>query len=227
MAYALVGSAGAVASGTTSVAPAFPQVPTAGNLLIAWAIGFTTTTGLTINQGWTLAKESSGSSPGSADVFWKIATASETAPTISQASGVKMFAQIAEFSGNVAATPVDKTIPGSGGTSGSNVSTAASADTASGELVLMVSGAIYSAGASKTTTLSLNNGTLVSTANNDASAVTGHYRFGYAITTTNASADSSTFTYTTTNVTGSTHTGASMKVLSVGGHLLMLVGVGS
>ena len=184
MAYALVGSAGTVASGTSSVAPSFGQATSAGNLLICWVGGLggaPTTTA----SGWNQAVVN-----GAEIAIWYKANsaASETAPTFTGSTSA-MNAMLAEFSGGATSSPLDQTGGTLGGATPVTV-TAAAADAASGELVIVAQYDDLTKAGTVTTSHTYNNGATANiNANNDATSTTPHYRFSYGLTTGNSSAD--------------------------------------
>jgi hypothetical protein len=195
MAYALVGSIGTNVTGTTSVSPSFGQTPTANNLLVAW-VGDTAAT-INTPSGWTKIA-------GSNMVFYyKVAAGSDAAPTFSDASATFMTASLGEFSGGATSSLEDQNANNVGTTS-PQTPTCGAADTASGELWVGGVFLTYSMSATKVTTWSLNNGAITAFWDNDSVSSANHYRFGYCVTTSNASADANTETFTTTNI--STHT---------------------
>lgn len=218
MAYALVGSLGTVATGTgLSVSPTFGtgESRTAGNLLVCWVAGAGTSSLDPPPSGWTQAVADANTR---AAIFYKVATGGDSAPTISQgSSGTLLAAGLAEFSGGATSTPEDQDASSTALTS-ATVITAASADTASGELVIGCAHYFYSMAGTKTTSHAYNNGgTTLSNANNDGTSDISHYRFTYAITTGNASADSLTDTWTTTNATSHGVVLQSFKLAAGGG----------
>ena len=200
MAFALVGSLGAVTQGASSAAvtPAYGQTPTANNLLICW-VGVAGGTSPGTPSGWTLALLGhTGSGSGSAALFYKIAAGGDAAPTVPAVSGGVIAAQLGEFSGGAVPAVEDRGASASAITSTPTTMTAAGADAAAGELIAYAVSMFYSAGATKTNTMALNNGATAHDVNNNATSTTNHYLFGYGITTTNAAADVATLTWTTT-----------------------------
>lgn len=116
MAIALV-KAGTVATGTTSLTPAFGQSTTAGNLLICRASGYGSTTNeaITISgTGWTLATSGwgTGNEVSSAIFYRANCGTGETAPTLSLSSGAFLAADLTEWSGAATTSPLDKTSAG-------------------------------------------------------------------------------------------------------------------
>lgn len=214
MAYALVGSAGAVSQSATgaSVTPAWgtSESRTANNLLICWIAVDGNSSAPATPSGWSLAVSTTGTSSAAA-VFYKIAAGSDAAPTISAVTSGIISAQLAEFSGNASVSPLDKTGSNSGTTS-SLTATTAGADAQSGELVIAANAAFYSASATKTFSLSMNNGATATAASNAATSTANHYDFGYGVTTGNSAADNQTFTFTTTKITGVAQVVASFKL---------------
>jgi hypothetical protein len=201
MAYALVGTIGAVSTGASgaSVTPAWGtgENRNANNLLVA-LVSQNSGAGLTATpSGWTLAK-SVGTTTFVA-IFYKIASGSDSAPTFAGVTGAILSAQLAEFSGNVSSSPLDQTGSALGSTS-PQTATFAATDLRSGELLLISSFTGYSAVNSATISLTSNNAT-VTNAGTDGASGTGHFQFGYGVTTSNSSADTATATASTsTNI---------------------------
>ena len=213
MAIALVGSLGAAVTGTTTAAPSFGQSPTAGNLLVAWYV--TSSSNLpSTPSGWTqLGSATSGTL--TATAFYKAAAGGDTAPSWSDAGATFIAAALGEFSGaNTTGTAADRNFATSSVTSAA-VATAAGVDAASGELILGMTIITYSMSATKTTSHAYNNGATTQAAaswNNDGTSTATHFRLSYGITTGNASADTLTVTFTTTNISAHESVGQSMKV---------------
>lgn len=116
MAIALV-KAGTVATGTTSLTPAFGQSTTAGNLLICRAAGYGSTSNeaITISgTGWTLATSGWGTGSDMSSVIFYRANCGtgETAPTLSLSSGAFLAADLTEWSGAATTNPLDQTSAG-------------------------------------------------------------------------------------------------------------------
>lgn len=207
MAYGLVGSLPAVATGTTSATPAWgtSQNRTAGNLLICWCV----------DQAGTIATPAGWTKPVNlgtqAKVFFKVAAGADAVPTIS-GGGTFCAALLSEFSGNDTVSPEDK----SGTVAGTTTPLTASggtADTAAAELLIGVGYSNHSMAATNTTSNTFNNGaTATGNLNNDATSSAQHYRFSYGITTGNAAASTCAFAYTTTNITGAVSAIASFKL---------------
>lgn len=190
MAYALV-SAGSVSSGTTSVTPAFGATTGAAHLLIACVYAAQSTPTTCSDGSWVKAAEAAFV-PVSAVWYKPNSGSGETAPQFTGFSTGAISAVLAEFSGGATASPVDKTKT-SGPTSSPSTATMASADVASGELLIASSVDGLSKAGTVTTSESFNNGaTATDLGNNDATSTTDHYRFAYGFTTGNSSADANT-----------------------------------
>ena len=204
MAIALVGTIGAVSTGASgaAVTPSWGTSETrvAGHLLLCWVGGEGAATLPTTPGGWTVAAQKAGTSS-SATLFSKIATGSDSAPTIALATSVIWNVQLAEYSGNDNSATPDKSATASGTTS-PIVATDGSADSNPGNLVVGVAEIFYSAAASKTLTHTLNNGATPTATDNHATSTANHYSFCYGLTTGNSSASSDSFAFTTTNITG-------------------------
>lgn len=185
MAYALVGSAGTVATGSGSASPAFGQATSAGNLLIAWviAVGGGATTSA---SGWSKAV-----ARGDLTAIWYKpgSGAGETAPAFTGTGN--MFAMLAEFSGGATSSPFDQGIAQGGAGTSPVVATNTSADVQAGELLVSAARDALSKAGTATTSSTFNNGATPTTnANNDSTSTTDHYRFDWGITTGNSAADS-------------------------------------
>lgn len=195
MAYGVV-SAGTVSTAAGNVTPAFGATTTAGNLLICFASvsGSSTASVTTATGGWTksVGSGTSGSPVTAAGIFHKIAAGSDGAPTITAASApISLCAAVlVEFSGNAAASPLDRFAGPNPTATSPVVATCAAADEAAGELICSASMWTLTMSGTNTITDSFNNGgTSNDVGNNDSSSTTTHYKFSYAITTGNASAD--------------------------------------
>lgn len=216
MAFALVGSAGTVATGTGSVSPTFAQPTTAGNLLVAWVTSYTgdITSAGSPPSGWSVGINVSAATD--MVIFFKAnCGAGESAPTFTAAAGT-MFARLAEFSGGETVSPGEWGGNATGLSSPDTI-TAGGADLSAGELVLSVTAYNYSMSATKTTSHSYNNGASSTAVSNDATSTATHYRMSYGITTGNASADTMTDTFTVTNITGRAAGRVSFKVGAAAG----------
>lgn len=218
MAYALVGSRGAATFGTLSAAitPAYGQTPTAGNLLILWVAGGGGSTLPAAPDGtWSTALQKLGSS-NSSSIFYKIAGASETNPTVAAVTSVRLSGNLAEFSGNASSAPIDS-VPSTGatGTTSPQTATNQAADVQAGELVIAASATRFStAGTNSSGAHTFNNGATATSLNNNGTSNADHYFFSYGITTGNSTADNCQYAFTTTNITGSTTVLASFLLAS-------------
>ena len=203
MAYALVGSAGSVASGTASVSPSFGQATTAANLLIGWITSYGSGGAITTTaSGWTVAHDP-GTASGLRGAIWYKANcgASETAPTFTSSGATGMFAALAEFSGGATSSPIDQHTDSGFGT-GSPTVTLPGADAAAGELFVTGHALLLSKAGTNTSTDSYNNGATPTTnLNNDATSTANHYTFAWGVTTSNTGADSDTTTDSSMNIT--------------------------
>jgi hypothetical protein len=178
-----------------------------------------TAQGIGISAGWSTAASLNGvASPTvtpAVSIFFKVATGGDAAPTLTLTSGNSLQALLAEFTGNATNPLVDATntnhdtkSPVTGQTS--------SIDRATGELVVCVSMAIFSATGANAVGQSLNNAPLTSLANGGAGGGTGatndQAAYDSGVTTTNASVD--TLTTTATPASGKTLTAASCALAS-------------
>ncbi len=215
MAIALVGSLGAASAEASPSTPAFGQSTTAGNLLIAWVrargaagIGVTGT-------GWTIAA-GVAATPDTALVYYRAnCGAGEAAPTFTNDLNV---AQLGEFSGADTTAPLENN-SGANATSATSpvADSCASADTATGNLVVSAFAPLSSKAETITTAITFTGGiaTTVNAANNDATSVARHYRFAYGLTTTNTGADTASGSDTSMNITTLAIAIASFKVPTV------------
>jgi hypothetical protein len=205
MAYALVGTIGAATQGaaSTSVTPAWgtSENRTAGNLLICFCSVTQISTFATPPSGWSQVQGGAGTLV-STTIFYKIAAGADAAPTIPLIGAGVISAQLAEFSGN-SATPLDKTGSATA-TSSPITATFGSADTASGELIVMAGGDTRSLARSPNDTWTSNHATVTQAGSNNGVSSTDHYSFGYALaTTSNAGANTAVMTCSvTTSLTG-------------------------
>jgi prepilin-type N-terminal cleavage/methylation domain-containing protein len=202
--YQLVGTIGAVTQGAVSAAvtPAWgtSENRTANNLLVCFVAVGGSATLPTTPSGWTIAKQIAGTSS-SATIYYKTAAGGDATPTIAAITSGVISARLAEFSGGSHSSQLDRTGSGSG-TSGTTTATSTLADTNSfGELILTANTIYYSVAATKTLTDVVNNTVEVVT-NNAGTSTLYHYDFSYGYATTNASADSNPFTYTSNKITG-------------------------
>jgi hypothetical protein len=149
---ALVGNVGAIATGTTTVTPAFGQATTAGHLLVARVVFVGNATVATVASGWVQAlKVANGTAVNTAIWYKPNSGASETAPTFTVASGTYLAADLSEWSGVATTSPLDQT--GSGTGSGTNPFVQNNtADATSGDVQIGVVGTSVSKAATVTFT---------------------------------------------------------------------------
>lgn len=139
MAGALVGSVGAIATGTTSIAPAFGQATTTGHCLIARLVWVGSNAITTTASGWSQAfTQANGTATKTAIWFKPNSAAGETAPTFTSTSATYMAGDLSEWSGLDTTSPLDQT----GGATGSSTGpgTSLSADAATGDVQIAVVG---------------------------------------------------------------------------------------
>lgn len=141
---------------------------------------------------------------GFGNVFYKPnCGAGETAPTVNGSTFTA--GALAEFTGAATNSPlVDSNSVG--GVTSPQVPTNTQRVQQTGGLAVGISGLNYTMAATKTTSHTYNNGTAVNPAswNNDATSTADHFRFSYALLTSNASADTLSAAFTTTNL-GTVH----------------------
>ena len=205
MAYALVGTAGALATGSganIAITPSWgaSENRTAGNLLLCGVVGYGTTTTPSTPAGWSLAKTLGAG--GSATIFYRIATGLDAAPTIAALASTTWIGAIAEFSGNATSSPLDQS-GSKNGSSGTQTAVNAAADALAGELFFYAVRFVTSSSAARTITNTLNNGMSNNDVNNNATSTTRHASIGWAITTGNSAADqdAASLSSTYTNMT--------------------------
>src|SRR5947208_10797726 len=111
MAYALVGTAGVVSTGTAgaAVTPAYGtgENRTANNLLILTVLTTGSATLPATPAGWSVAKQQAGTSC-SASIFYKIAAGADAAPTVALIASAIHNAQLQEFTGGPTSAPLDQ-----------------------------------------------------------------------------------------------------------------------
>lgn len=215
--YAIVGTIGVVSQGAAgaAVTPAWGtgESRTAGNLLICfWSTAGATGTG-TIPSGWSQPTTAGGTSC-ICGIYYKIAAGGDAAPTLSAVvSGVRA-AQLAEFSGNAASGPLDRSATAASTTS-PVTATAGVADLAASELLLLTSADFRSAARTPNDTLTSNHGTITQAGNNNGVSSVNHYSFGYCLaTTSNSGGNTAVMTASvTTSITGLSVGGYSFKLL--------------
>ena len=197
MAYALVGSLGTVnaTAANTANTPSYGQTPTAGNLLVLFVGGYVADTLPATPSGWSVAKqvqEASGTQPCSASIFYKIAAGTDAQPTLAASTTPNWVAQLGEFSGNAATSPLDQSASAVG--TGANFAatlTTGGEDAALGELVVFID-AGNGGHCTAITPSSANNGMSFT----QSTSITNGFGIGYATTTGNGSADSVVVTQT-------------------------------
>jgi len=214
MAVALVGSFGTVASGTTSIAPAFGQSPTANNVLVLWSITYGASTN-PFPSGWTECVNASGGGVSViVSIGWKIAAGGDTAPTLTNAGATQGWAVLAEFSG-LQNPPVSGIAGGAGGLNPSPLTaTLGSVDDQIGNLFLSCGAWLHSKAETTTTADTYNNGATPTTnRNNDATSTTYHYRFAWGVSTGNSTAPSFIESDSSMNVDRGALGGRSLEVI--------------
>jgi len=195
MSIAKVQSTSKTAANVTSTTLAYTANVTAGNLLVAFWACFSPSSGVghvqaptdTKGNTWTqVTAISNADSETSCQMFYAIANGSGADTltfTVSGAASGFLFCAIAEFSGIVAASPLDKTAAGTGsGTAVSSGSTAALAQ--ADELVL---GGMCWSGTSTTAT-ETGGATLIAESEDNATVQAGSFTFKVVAATTAVSA---------------------------------------
>lgn len=224
MAPALVGSHGAFSQATGSaITPSFGTGETraVGNLLAAF-VEHTNSAPPSVSSGWTMAATGSATNANSVTIYSKVATGGDSGPTLTPASGAFVRAMLAEFSGTnpTNANVIDKYAGAADASSTSSqqsiTATTAHGDAVSGELTL-IAAMVYGSAVTGVTSHTVGSGSYVDLANIDSTAANRHYRHGYVIPSSNASADTDTFTYTLSGKFASCLAIASFAIASVPG----------
>lgn len=209
---ALVGTIGVASQGTTgaAVTPAWgtSESRTAGNLLVLWVAVQAIATQPTTPAGWTLVKNFAGTQTHAA-TYIKSAAGSDAAPTVAAITSGFIAAQLGEFSSMTAT--IDQTANAASGTTSPRVATAGSTNAQIGELMLAAAALTYTAAATKTLTHTLNNGATTVQTDSHATSTTHHYAFAYGFPTGYSGADSDSFAFTTTAISGTALVLASIK----------------
>jgi hypothetical protein len=178
---------------------------TANNLLILFVgVNLTSSSSnITDPSGWTVGvKFASSGAVTCANIYYRIATGSDTSPTISApTSGARLVGMISQFSGNATSSVLDQT--GSNHGTGAYSATAGAADAALGELVCACFAGNLNSNGTITDTYSFNNGATFTATNNNSSSSKAHYCLGWGITTGNSAADSVTLGSATTTTDSS------------------------
>lgn len=203
MAAALVGVAGTAvqsAAAGSAASPAYGQTPTAGNTLACLVAGTGTAATLPTDPGgiWTKAAQIQRGTGAVSTIYVALAAGGDAAPSFPGAAGMLWAAQLLEFSGSSRTT--DQTNTGSGISTQTSplVVTNPALDAATGQIGLAVASIRHTAATTSTKTHTFNNATAVAAANGGSTA--NHYSLAYGITTSNGSAFSDSFAFTTTNL---------------------------
>ena len=224
MAIALVGTIGAVTTGSSGAAitPAWgaSENRSFGNLLVAWVTAQTTSGSATLPatpSGWTLAKSASATAQASSAIYYKIAAGSDAAPTFALVASTVLQGRLAEYSGAYTSTTafvLDQTGNGTAVNTSPLASTNAASDYQSADLIVSSYAITYSAAATKTLTLTNNNGATATVVNSAGTSTVNHFAFAYGTTTANNGGDNASLTFTTTNSVGVAACTASFKVIT-------------
>ena len=216
----IVGTIGPVVTGAAgaSVTPTWGvgQNRTALNLLLCWCVGISHSYLPATPTGWSVAAQHGTGSPewASATLLYKIATGADATPTIVGQPDVVWNVRVAEFTGNVHASPLDQSAAAfcdAPPTFNQGTIVAGGTDGSSGDLVAYVEALAYAAPATSVITSSLNNGTFDNNVNNGGVNTDFHYSMGWGVTTSNAVPDAQVSTWTAAGANGSTKAIASFK----------------
>ena len=205
MAFALVGAAGAATQGAanSAVTPAWNAgaARTVGNLLLLFVSCTGVNGGTPTITGWT-AVTATGTSC-SANIYWRIATGADAAPTVPAIVSGVVAAHLEEWSGGSnAASPVDRSGTAAGTTS-PQTATLAAADVATAELMAMSAADFRSVARASNDTWTSNHGTPTLQASNNGISSVNHYSHATLVTNSNAAANTAIVTLSvTTSITG-------------------------
>lgn len=195
MAYALVGSAGAVSLGASPVTPAYGQSPTENNLLICWLAMYGVSESFanfpSTPSGWTLVPGATvgGSYQSNVGIYYKVAGGGDAAPTFTS-TGTEFAARLAEFSGGATSSPLDQyAAPAEFAGSSPVVATSPAHNVAASELAIICSLGNYTSGTATLTNTYNNNGTL-NVVQNNSTSTEYHYSFAWALSLSGSAADS-------------------------------------
>jgi hypothetical protein len=181
---ALVGAVGAFTTGGAStVSPPFGQATVAAHLLVAWVTATNSPASITTGAaGWVKAVGQISSSTESTIWYKPNCGAGETAPTFTCTGGSSvMYAQLAEFSGALTASPLDKTGSTNSPPGVFMTITTSAADSVGGDL--MVSSVRWWMPTASTAVMrtTYNNSAAVNIGNSGAASVSRHSNFSYGI----------------------------------------------
>ena len=187
----LVGAAGALTTGATSVTPPFGQATTAGNTIVLIVAAVGNASSFVQPSGYTSVDEAFDPADNSAVWVYEKANcgAGETAPTFSVPLGTKVWGQVTEWSGLPTTTPNDRGKSFVDDTASTSVTVENRddfleplADLQSGELVI---GAVLwrlSGATTATITDTFNNATATTLATDAGTSLADHVHFSYGIT---------------------------------------------
>lgn len=201
MAFALVGSLGAVSTGAVAanVTPAFGQPPGTANVLVCWCSTSGGAARAAAPAGWKNLVVM-GTSAG-VSIFWRPAAGNDSAPTLTGVASATISAQLGEFTREpVAGISINESPTGTG--TGATIVVGSHNEHMPGQLIVYCGTSTYSVAATATnSTSAITNGGTANDTNNNSTSSTAHYVFGYSLNTTaNVAAQSLTYTQTTTNV---------------------------
>lgn len=226
MAFALVGTIGTAVTGAVgaSVSPGWGtnENRTADNLLILTVSAPGGAGTLSTPSGWSVAKQQAGTTCGS-HIFYKIAAGSDAAPTTGTVSGATLTAQLSEWSGGRASSPLDTYQGGASATSSPVTATFGGVDATAGELLIMCGADFRSVARSSNDTWTSNRGTVTAAANNNGTSSRYHQSSGYITSTSsNSNADTAIMTLSiTTSITGLTVAAATFELPAASGSVLV------
>ena len=206
---------GAIASGTTTISPAFGQATTSGNCLVARIAWVATAAVTTTATGWVQAASGvNGTTIKTAIWYKKNCGASETAPTFTVTSGTFLAADLQEWSGCDTSAPLDQTGTGTG--TGSISAIASGTDSASGQAQIIALGTSSSQSATVTYTDSwVSSNVPTGAAHGTGATSTTKHLWASANISTSQNTAQNTVTVTSTKTQTDAYTIATFKVPAV------------
>ena len=209
----LIGSVGVVSQGAVSVAvtPAWgtSESRIAGHLLVCWVAVAGSATIPTTPSGWTSAVSLAGTTS-SVAIFYKIAAGSDTAPTIALITNGYISARLAEFDLGSSTPSLDK-VGSVAGLTTPKLATASGVNTYSSGQLIVTASTIYCSMANTQIFADTVNNAVSIAVNNATVSTRNHYDFSYGYSTAKASADSNSFSFIDTSISGVATVIASFK----------------
>lgn len=214
----IFGAETATGSNTANVA-VYDHSPIFGELMLLFTQGNGTNLPAA-PSGWTIMKNRASAAGNTVSVHYRSALGADGQPTVAAIAAISWRTRICQVPSGLirTVTPLDATpTTGTNGTTSPLVVTNSAADLSSGELVVVGSSAHYTASATKTLTNTITTNSVAVTgqvdSNNNATSAQDHYAFSVAFTPNNGAADSNSFSYTTTSISGAATVIGSFKLL--------------